>query len=89
MHKGEIHETIFGYIIMLIFVGTFISMIIGCFESDEYKKVQAEKQEIIQGQENCEHEYVALSKYKLISGRYKIIQKCTKCGKELEEDWGI
>ena len=34
-------------------------------------------------QENCEHEYVITSKFSPLTFRYKVISKCTKCGKEI------
>lgn len=34
--------------------------------------------------ENCEHDFVITSKYDFWGNSYKIISKCTKCGKIVE-----
>lgn len=36
-----------------------------------------------QQQENCQHEWVTTSRYNYLAGRYKVISKCIKCGKEI------
>lgn len=36
------------------------------------------------GVETCEHDWVVCSKYVFWTNRYKIINKCSKCGKIVE-----
>ena len=59
-------------VVALVLIGYFI---IFTLSSSDFRKVE--------GDINCEHEFVVSSKYILLRGQYETISKCIKCGKEV------
>lgn len=82
--RKSFEDSVFSGFFVLFIIAFFVSIIFSCGNSDIAKEKRYEKQQVIQYQEKCEHNLIPVSKYKIITGQYKIIQKCTKCGKEIE-----
>ena len=63
--------------IMLCLIGT--SMFFFCLGLDDAQKRPVET--VDNSVENCEHDWVTASEYSWYRNAYRIISKCSKCGK--------
>lgn len=60
---------------LLILIGIIFATSVGLKLVDDNIKAK--------GDTYCEHEYVTTSKYSFFAGKYIVISKCKKCGKEM------
>ena len=79
MSKLDIEEFIMIIFIILIIIGAIFCIGVNIQEGNKDKI----NSQTINNTENCEHEWVNVSRYNYWTGSYKIISKCTKCGKEI------
>lgn len=73
------------YFIIISILIIISSIIWKAYENEKTNnQINDKTLEIIKIQENCEHDWVIVSKYNIFTNGYKTYSKCSKCGKEVK-----
>lgn len=66
-------------ILILVLIGGMLLMT-GCLKMTENIESTSQKEQITE----CDHDWVTVSEYSFWANSYKIVSKCSKCGKVVD-----